>query len=403
MRVAVVGGGIQGCAVALELAGRGVQVTLYERRERLLDAASRHTEGKIHLGFVYAADDSLRTARLMARGAAAFAPAMQRWIGARAGGVVVSRPFHYAVHRRSMRTPDALAATYARVGEVIRQEIAAGAYFGVDDPGSIRRLTGDEAVAFGPDAAAVFATEEVAVEPDALADALAAAVARHDGIAVRTATRVTGADPATGQLRIADADGERETARFAHVANCAWCGRLELDGTAGVEPPPRWSFRMKYFGRAPLSADAPAPPSTTIVLGPFGDVVDYGDGSAMFSWYPVGRRGWSADPAPPEWPSSITGEDAHRLTHGIAAGLSGVVPGVGRALLREPERVRVRGGVIYARGDTDVDDAASELHERHRVGVFTHGVYHSVDTGKYTLAPLFALQLADRITGRGRG
>jgi hypothetical protein len=258
-------------------------------------------------------------------------------------------------------------------------------------------------VAFGPDAAAVFATEEVAVEPDALADALAAAVARHDGIAVRTATRVTGADPATGQLRIADADGERETARFAHVANCAWCGRLELDGTAGVEPPPRWSFRMKYFGRAPLSADAPAPPSTTIVLGPFGDVVDYGDGSAMFSWYPVGRRGWSADPAPPEWPSSITGEDAHRLTHGIAAGLSGVVPGVGRALLREPERVRVRGGVIYARGDTDVDDAASELHERHRVGVFTHGVYHSVDTGKYTLAPLFALQLADRITGRGRG
>ena len=72
-------------------------------------------------------------------------------------------------------------------------------------------------------------------------------------------------------------------------------------------------------------------------------------------------------------------------------------------LLREPAAVDVRGGVIYARGDTDVDDEASELHERHRVGPFTHGAYHSVDTGKYTLAPLFALKLADRITGSTRG
>lgn len=399
MSVAVVGGGIQGCAVALELAGRGVEVVLFDRRARVLDAASRHTEGKIHLGFVYAADDSLRTARLMARGAAAFAPALRRWLGPEADAVVTSRPFQYAVHRRSLRSPEELEASYAHIAAIVRDEVPAGAYFGVEDPGRVRRLTSEERGGFGPDVVAAFATEELAVEPHRLADALAAAVAGDDAITVHAGTRVTGVDPVARRLRVVAPGGERWTGRFAHVANCAWCGRLELDGTAGIAPPPRWSFRMKYFGRAPMPAGAPALPSTTVVLGPFGDIVDYGDGSAMFSWYPVGRRGWSGEQAPPDWPTSVAGDDARRLTRGIAAGLAGIVPAVEDLLLREPASVAVRGGVIYARGDTDVDDAASELHERHRVGPASHGAYHTVDTGKYTLAPLFAMQLADRITG----
>lgn len=402
MTVAVVGAGIQGCAVALELAARGVEVELFERRDRVLDAASRHTEGKIHLGFVYAADDSLRTARLMARGAAVFAPSLRRWLGASAA-IATSTPFHYAVHRRSMRSPAELEAAYARIAAVVRDEIRAGAYFGVEDPGAIRRLAPEERAAFGPDVAAAFATRELAVEPDGLADALAAAVHAHDAITVRIATRVTRVDPVARRVRVAGPAGEYETGRFDHVVNCAWCGRLELDGAAGVTLPARWSFRMKYFGRVPLPAGAPGPPSTTVVLGPFGDVVDYRDGSVMCSWYPVGRRGWSGATAPPDWPTALHGEDGCELTRGIAAGLAGIVPATEGVLLREPTAVDVRGGVIYARGDTDVDDETSELHERHRVGPFTRDAYHSVDTGKYTLAPLFAMQLADRITGTTRG
>lgn len=402
MTVAVVGAGIQGCAIALELAARGVQVTLFERRDRVFDAASRHNEGKIHLGLVYAADGSLRTARLMARGAAVFSSSVQRWLGPDAQ-LATSTPFHYAVHRRSMRTPTDLEAAYARIAAVIREEIRPGAYLGVEDPGEVRRLAPEELAVFGPDVAAAFETRELAVDPDALADGLAAAVHAHDAITVHTSARVTRVDPVARRLRVADAAGERETARFDHVVNCAWCGRLALDGAAGVALPARWSFRMKYFGRVPLPAGASPPPSTTVVLGPFGDIVDYGDGSAMCSWYPVGRRGWSLAAAPPDWPSALHGEDARELTRGIAAGLAGIVPAAERVLLREPAAVDVRGGVIYARGDTDVDDEASELHERHRVGPFTHGAYHSVDTGKYTLAPLFALKLADRITGSTRG
>jgi hypothetical protein len=57
----------------------------------------------------------------------------------------------------------------------------------------------------------------------------------------------------------------------------------------------------------------------------------------------------------------------------------------------------VHAGIIFAWGDTDVHDPASRLHERHSVGPRSFGRYHSVNTGKYTLAPLFARQLAERI------
>jgi hypothetical protein len=403
MRVAVVGGGIQGCTVALELARRDIDVELFERRTRIYEGASRHGEGKIHLGFVYAGDRTLRTARLMARGAAVFAPALRRWIGDGVDRLPVSTPFTYAVHRASMRSPDELEETYGRITALIDGLVPPAAYFGADRPGRVRRLEPGEGGGYGDDVAALFETAELAVGPDDLARALVCAVEAHPRIDVTTSTTVTAADRDRRVLRARDPEGERETPPFDHIVNCAWDGRLALDATTGLAPPPAFSFRMKYCARARLNGDAGRLPSTTIVLGPFGDVVDYGSGRAYLSWYPVGRRGWSSDLSPPAWPEALTGEDAERLAAGIGAGLAGVLPAAARVLAEHPGAVDVRGGVIYARGDTDVDDAASELHRRFEVGPSSHAGYHTVDTGKLTLAPLFALEVADRIEADGRG
>ena len=57
----------------------------------------------------------------------------------------------------------------------------------------------------------------------------------------------------------------------------------------------------------------------------------------------------------------------------------------------------VIGGNIFAWGSTDTDDPASELHQRHDLGVVSVGNYHSVDPGKLTMAPYFAEVCADRI------
>ena len=65
MRVGVLGGGLLGCCTALALADRGLEVVLFDRNQDLLSRAAIANEGKIHLGYMYAADPSLLTARAM--------------------------------------------------------------------------------------------------------------------------------------------------------------------------------------------------------------------------------------------------------------------------------------------------------------------------------------------------
>ena len=82
---AVLGGGLQGCCVALALAERGIDVTLFDRNDQLLSRAAVANEGKIHLGYMYANDPSYSTARMMMQGALAFAPFFARHLGLSAG------------------------------------------------------------------------------------------------------------------------------------------------------------------------------------------------------------------------------------------------------------------------------------------------------------------------------
>ena len=64
-----------------------------------------------------------------------------------------------------------------------------------------------------------------------------------------------------------------------------------------------------------------------------------------------------------------------------------------------PEDISPVGGVIFALGNTDVDNYESKLHTRYEVGIRTFDNYHSVNTGKYTLIPYLAVKVADRLEG----
>lgn len=64
-RIAILGAGGLGACAALELALRGYQVDLFEKHSEPIRKASFVNEGKIHLGFIYALDKDLFTARQM--------------------------------------------------------------------------------------------------------------------------------------------------------------------------------------------------------------------------------------------------------------------------------------------------------------------------------------------------
>ncbi|HEY7765938.1 MAG TPA: FAD-dependent oxidoreductase, partial [Aestuariivirgaceae bacterium] len=102
MAIAVLGAGILGSLTALELASRGQQVVLFERNEEALTEASLINEGKIHRGFVYAADFSFRTAKVMLDGAQNFETTLSKFVPAAALAALRTEPFEYVVHNESM-------------------------------------------------------------------------------------------------------------------------------------------------------------------------------------------------------------------------------------------------------------------------------------------------------------
>ena len=73
MSIAIFGAGILGTCTALELADRGHRITV-ERNAEPLSEASLYNEGKLHLGFVYAAPDA-------ADGPSTLAPRIRRRLG----------------------------------------------------------------------------------------------------------------------------------------------------------------------------------------------------------------------------------------------------------------------------------------------------------------------------------
>lgn len=396
-RIAVLGAGIQGACVALELAGRGFRVDLFERRAICVAEASENNEGKIHLGYVYAHDKTHETARLMADGAMAFEPLVKRWLDIGLDSLCVSTPFDYVVHRNSLVGADEFEAHATRVSDHLREKTGQGSYFGREAGRGPERINGSEAARlYQPEnVVAVYRTEEVAIDPVVLAGLIRTRITDDPAITCLAGHAVVSVEETAGGFDVvASHDGAQRHDSYDYVVNTLWTGRLPIDMALGLQPATEWSFRYKCYLR--VRGAKSTMPSATIVLGPFGDVVNYGDGHVYLSWYPSGVTQWSYAPAPPEGALPATGLDADRIRDGIYQGLLSIVSGIADVC---PDNAELRGGWIFASGTTDIDQPESRLHTRSEIGLRSRGRYISIDTGKLTMAPLFAIQAADRICG----
>ena len=67
-------------------------------------------------------------------------------------------------------------------------------------------------------------------------------------------------------------------------------------------------------------------------------------------------------------------------------------------LIRYRLKCEMGGGVIVARGSTDINDSSSRLHQRYEMGPISVGSYISVYTGKFTTAPLIAKETSEIVT-----
>lgn len=399
--IGVLGAGIQGTCAALALAARGCRVELFDQASEAVSQASLWNEGKIHLGLIYAKDATNRTTDILLRGALHFDTALQRLTNRHRPAELLSSPFHYVVHRTSQLSVDAVSAHFDTVAERYRAARRATglSYFGhVSDFVWERMSERDRRAEYDDgETMAAFRTIELSVDPVIVARMLRQAIAEHDRIQFQPNSRVERVlfDP-SGAPAVA-VKGEGTLGPYDHVVNALWQNRLQVDAGVGMEPDRPWLHRYKLAIHT-AGASAPLLPSTTIMLGEYGDVVDFGGGRRYLSWYPACKLGEWADLQPPDMAPMIDHATRQRTFGATMKALAGIIPSVG-ALDLSQAKVDVEGGYIFAWGRTGIADPESELHHRSDIGIRSAGRYHSIDTGKYGMAPYFADLLADRICG----
>jgi glycine/D-amino acid oxidase-like deaminating enzyme len=384
--VCVLGGGITGVLTACALHDAGVQTLIVDRGPSLLDGASRWNEGKIHLGFTYTGTPDLASARLMLRGAARFAPVIERVTGHALPAHWWSRPVIYLVDEQSIFPPAVLWDRAQAVAALVRAAAAVDPAVAalVGEQPILARLPADAAMASTAQTGVVAAwgTAERAIAPGPVAEGFRAAVRERSIPIVRDVVRAV--RPRPGGWDIACAGGSTVTTNAA--VNCLWESRPAID--APLRPtttPVVIRYKVGIFAQ-PAAGWSAIDPSTRI-LGKYGDVTPYGNGDLYLSWYPTGMLARSDDGAAPPPPPI----DAARAFEDTVAGLRLPAPLV--AMLHGQSRIE--GGYVVAQGTGDISECSSSLHDRHhaRVRLLAPG-FVSVDTGKYTLGPLLAAEAA---------
>jgi hypothetical protein len=404
MRIAILGAGGAGVCAALELAGRGRAVDLYDENSRPVSRASLHNEGKIHLGLVYARDRSLTTARTMILGAINFRSCLKRWIDIDAVDVTLSTPYYYGVHEDTMNSVEELKLHYDRCKSLLEDACSST---GLSYLAGERTLVAEEIPRRDMEALlasdyflTAFRTSERSVDPRIVGDLLRAAVRatpRIRFVANGHVSSVTRLD--TGRLRVSfRLDGEEYEEEYEHVVNSLWHGRLEIDAKLGLAPERGWIYRYKLGGWIDTPIPPESVPSVTCVLGPFGDLANFGRRGAYFSWYPEGMIGTSRELKPPEWDVSLSSAQQQAVLRRSYDEWLKRCP-VLRSLDYSDRVVAPAGGVIFAWGATDIHDGYSRLHTRSEIGIHSVGNYHSVNTGKYTMVPYLGYKVAERILG----
>lgn len=366
-----------------------------------MNRASLRNEGKIHLGLIYANDSSFDTARLQLTGALRFRRLLQRWIGKE--NLHTSTSFIYLVARDSVLDADALQSHYARVEKEYKAQRELDPeldYLGLRPATLAQRLSAIPRE-FPPGFfQAAFDTPELAIDTDQLAKLIRRALRASPLVEFRGGHCIHAIERGD-VLRI---EGEGSEGRFAitadQVVNATWERRAALDRGVGLAASPGLLHRLKFRVLARVPSEMERGPSATMVLGRYGDVVIRPGGLSYLSWYPTGMRGWTSEIEPPRaWDEACRGspkaEVAREVSQFALRHIDEWYPGIGRSGI-----ALVDAGAIVAIGETDVDDASSVLHQRKAIGVTSMENYHTVDPGKLTTAPLFAMETAERVSER---
>ncbi|MCB9728532.1 MAG: FAD-dependent oxidoreductase [Deltaproteobacteria bacterium] len=222
--LAVVGGGVVGCAIAAEASARGLSVALLEREPGLGRGGTARNSGVLHSGLYYRPGSVAATACVRGQALCYELAAALGVPHRRTGKLVVAHD------DAELEALDALLANAA----------ASGAR-------DVERVTGGRAAQLEPamrqPLGALWCPHTGIIDAPALASALAARAARG-GALVAVGAAVLGAAPSAGGTRL---DTGRGPILAAQVVNSAGLGAPAIAALLGDEAPTLWPCRGDWY------------------------------------------------------------------------------------------------------------------------------------------------------------
>jgi len=387
----VLGGGIQGCCIALMLRKHGYEVNLIDKSKDILSRASLNGTGKIHLGFVFGADPFLKTGKNLLLSALYFAPYMEYLLDEKVDWEKFkSTTFNYLVAKDSMLSPDQVSAYFQTLQDLYLEHIKNEnlTYLGERPERLYQKIS--LPVQVNPDFfQACFATEEVCIYLESFNEIIKKKI-QSENISLCLNQYVTNVKRIDDGfiVDIHSSDGKTSQIKSDLVFSCLWEGNMDLDKKMGIEIKKGYNLRLKcgIITKSPVTLQELS--SFTIIQGPYGDYVSYPQKKASyFSWYPSSMKGMLVDQSmPSNWDEFCDGHIPDDMKQNLVNEnnlyFQQLIPA-----LPDFETLTIRAGVIVANAHSDIYDRNSKLHERSEFPITQNDGYFSINTGKLTNAP----------------
>jgi hypothetical protein len=380
---AVIGGGTLGSLIALRLSNLGLNVEIFESKSELLKGASYLGEGKIHLGYTYALS-KVSTYEQLIDAAFTFAEIVESSICKPVDWKnITSTTFSYKVADDSLISPDEFINHGKDLLNIIARKKHNKTYLGspVEEIMEMERTSERS-----------FRTSERAVDLEKLKELIVVEIMKKENIFVNLNSEVLHVKKDNNKY-ILSTDSSQLKVKFDFVINCTWEKRNLLDQMIW-DNLPNLNYRTKLYVSAKTNLQEMA---CTTVLGKYRDLVIFNTGRLYGSDYLTGLTSFTNEVLPNfAERDSLPEELVARHWEHLKSSFFLEMPD-----LCEVTDITTLERSVVAKGDSDIDEINSGLHERSPYYLDRKGNYISALATKITNVPQLAKKIVDWIRADG--
>lgn len=400
--VIILGGGIQGCCIALLFGKLGYKVILIDQADDLMTKSSANQEGKIHMGFIFSNDKTLKTGMKMMQDALHFSYCMENLLDEKIDWTnLKSEKFIYLVPHNSILSYGQLESYFNKLQQIYSDLLITHphlSYLG-ERPDKIFNpapIPSDIDQHFFKHC---FQTEEVSISQNSLKAYIKAGLTKQ-GVEIILNEHITQVSRIKNHQFSVETDGNIYQSDM--VINCLWENQTTVDRQLGVISRKENNLRLKFGIISNYIGALESMPSVSMVSGPYGDFVNFphfNERKMYFSWYPISRHGMVVNqPIPGDWISICNGNINTSLADYQFKQHEQIFGQLFSRSFHFKSPVLI-AGMIVANGKDDINFKNSPLHQRNEQPIFSDAGYYSVSTGKYTSAPHNAFLLKNILPG----